>query len=338
MAFDKILNAKINRNAKKLKLIEMLGGKCEHCGESRFYVLNFHHDLENFEKSFNIKELNSGRFSLLLEEVKKCIVLCSNCHQKHHLDKMNTYDKRTTTKQTLLNYKKVCSCENCGESDSRILTFHHLRDKKFDISTWVTNKNIDTIEKLSSEIKEELDKCIVLCHNCHADIHHDKEFYDMYMDQIVEYSNNIKEISKPLDKELVKKMYLDGMKQIDIARHFGTVKSTVCDILKTFGLTTSMADKTYDRQKLIDLHTKGYSNIEISEELNMLKNTVSRIILSLGLKPNIKKARIECKFDISKETLLEELKTQTVKEISEKYNVTVQTVYKKLRMYEIKTK
>ena len=70
----------------------------------------------------------------------------------------------------------------------------------------------------------------------------------------------------------------------------------------------------------------------------MLKNTVSRIILSLGLKPNIKKARVECKFDISKETLLEELKKQTVKEISEKYNVTVQTVYKKLRMYEIKTK
>lgn len=338
MAFDKILNAKINRNAKKIQLIKLLGGKCEHCSEDRFYILNFHHDLENFEKTFNIKDLNGGRFSLLLEEAQKCVLLCSNCHQKHHLDKIDTYDKRTTTKQTLLNYKKVCSCEKCGESDPRILVFHHLRAKNFEISSWITNKHIKDVEKLSTEIKEELDKCIVLCHNCHADIHHDKEFYDMYMDQILEYSDNIKEISKPLDKELVKKMYLDGMKQIDIARHFGTVKSTVCDILKSFGLTTSMADKTYDRQKIIDLHSKGYSNIEICEELGILKNTISRIILSLGLKPNLKKSRVETKFDVTKETLIEELKTQNVSEIAKKYDVALQTVYVKMRKFEIKSK
>ncbi len=65
---------------------------------------------------------------------------------------------------------------------------------------------------------------------------------------------------------------------------------------------------------------------------------MSRIILSLGLKPNIKKARVEAKFDIPKETLLEELKTQTVKEISEKYNVAQQTVYVKMTKFEIKSK
>lgn len=338
MAFDKILTAKINRNAKKLYMVKYLGGKCEHCGESRFYVLNFHHDLEKFEKSFIFKDISGGRFSSLLEEVNKCSLLCSNCHQKYHLDKVKEEIKRTTTKKTLFKYKNVCCCEKCNVSDSRVLVFHHLRDKKFNISSWMSNKHTKSIDDLTNEIKEELDKCIVLCHNCHLEIHHDKEFFDEYMDKVLDYSTRIKEISKPLDKELVKKMFLDGMRQIDIARHFGTVKSTVCDILKSFGLTISMADKSYDREKLAGLHAKGYSNIEIAEELGMLKNTVSRIINELGLKPNIKKARIVAKFDLTKEQLLDELSNLSMNDIAKKYDVTKQTIYVKMRKYEIKPK
>lgn len=58
---------------------------CEKCGESRWYVLDFHHtDPSNKDKS--IAQMNSEGISthLVLEEIKKCIVLCRNCHAELH--------------------------------------------------------------------------------------------------------------------------------------------------------------------------------------------------------------------------------------------------------------
>ena len=60
---------------------------CKRCGDSRYYVLDFHH-LDKKNKSFSISDKVSD-YSLdsLLEECKKCIVLCANCHREiHYLD------------------------------------------------------------------------------------------------------------------------------------------------------------------------------------------------------------------------------------------------------------
>ncbi len=53
----------------------------------------------------------------------------------------------------------VCVC--CGESDIRCLEFDHLKDKSCNISDILTN--VGTLDKL----KIEIDKCQVLCANCH---------------------------------------------------------------------------------------------------------------------------------------------------------------------------
>lgn len=338
MALDKALAGRINRLAKKIYLIDSLGGVCEHCGDDRFYVMNFHHVLDNVEKSFNFCGSTQNRLSTLIAESEKCIILCYNCHQKHHMKTTNVDKRRTNTKRILFEYMGTSACKCCGESESRILHFHHVRNKIISISQWITNKNIKTIDELNDLIKTELDKCILLCPNCHAETHLDKDFNEKYLDLIIKKSKNLTENIKPLDRELVKQMFLDGMQQIDIAKHFHSAKSTISDILKSFGLTISMADKSYDRQKLVELHTKGYSNIEISEELGMRRNTVSRIINELGLKPNIKKARVVAKFDLTKDDLLQELKYLSIKDIMKKYNVALQTVYVKMRKYEIKPK
>ena len=57
-------------------------------------------------------------------------------------------------------------CERCGyDKSSRALEFHHLNpsEKDFGISKVLTR----SIQSL----KEEVDKCILLCSNCHAEIH-----------------------------------------------------------------------------------------------------------------------------------------------------------------------
>jgi len=66
--------------------------KCEKCGDKRFYVLDFHHRNEN-EKVFGICAGVSRGFSKkrILEEIKKCDILCANCHRElHYIEKNNS--------------------------------------------------------------------------------------------------------------------------------------------------------------------------------------------------------------------------------------------------------
>ena len=60
--------------------------RCEKCGIADFRVLDFHHDsLE--KKDFNISDFRyRAGFKKLKEEVKKCSVLCANCHRIVHYE------------------------------------------------------------------------------------------------------------------------------------------------------------------------------------------------------------------------------------------------------------
>jgi hypothetical protein len=61
--------------------------KCLKCGESRYWVLDFHH-LDSTKKEMNVNQ--AGSLRLLKKEIEKCIILCSNCHRDfHHLERNN---------------------------------------------------------------------------------------------------------------------------------------------------------------------------------------------------------------------------------------------------------
>ena len=76
----------------------------------------------------------------------------------------------------LNDYKEKRGCYKCGIKDCRVLDFHHLRDKKFNIG--YANYNHLAFDR----VKKEIEKCAVVCANCHRIIHykkywqHDKEF------------------------------------------------------------------------------------------------------------------------------------------------------------------
>jgi hypothetical protein len=62
--------------------------KCKNCNEKRYWVLEFHHK-DKLEKSDNINKIVLyGNFKLLKEEIRKCEVLCSNCHKDLHHKQM----------------------------------------------------------------------------------------------------------------------------------------------------------------------------------------------------------------------------------------------------------
>lgn len=64
--------------------IQSLKTPCAKCGETRPYVIDFHH-IDPKEKSFNInRKTSKSDFSVIEKEVKKCICLCRNCHMEYH--------------------------------------------------------------------------------------------------------------------------------------------------------------------------------------------------------------------------------------------------------------
>ena len=61
--------------------------KCEKCGFTHLAVLDFHH-LDPSQKEFNIAEMYGKKGGnveeKILNEIKKCCILCSNCHRIFH--------------------------------------------------------------------------------------------------------------------------------------------------------------------------------------------------------------------------------------------------------------
>ena len=65
----------------------------------------------------------------------------------------------------VIEYKKKIRCDHCGVRDHRVIDFHHIRDKEGEVSQMVYQGYG------WNRIKEEIDRCVPLCSNCHR-IHH----------------------------------------------------------------------------------------------------------------------------------------------------------------------
>ena len=71
--------------------------ECSNCGEDHPSCLEFHH-VDKTAKEYKVSAMISNGLSLktVLKEVAKCIVLCSNCHKKHHWEEK--YEKTVSSK------------------------------------------------------------------------------------------------------------------------------------------------------------------------------------------------------------------------------------------------
>lgn len=58
--------------------------RCEKCKEDRWWVLDFHHTNPSEKEGGIARFLKSKGRVKILEEIKKCKILCSNCHRDLH--------------------------------------------------------------------------------------------------------------------------------------------------------------------------------------------------------------------------------------------------------------
>lgn len=102
-----------------------------------------------------------------LEYSKTHTILNNATRKKHNVKNVITFRQRK--KIQAIDYKGG-TCIKCGYNKCvRALSFHHLDPLKKDF-------NISRMSHKWETVKKELDKCILLCLNCHAEEHHNQYF------------------------------------------------------------------------------------------------------------------------------------------------------------------
>lgn len=90
-------------------------------------------------------------------------------HQRNREKRLaRIYERKAAIYQHVQNIKSQLCCVDCGQRHPATLQFHHLNseDKVFNISD--AARRGTSLER----IKKEMEKCIVLCANCHLIRHY----------------------------------------------------------------------------------------------------------------------------------------------------------------------
>jgi len=75
--------------------------------------------------------------------------------------------KRDELRKYVLNIKQTSCCKVCGEKHIAVLDFHHRDSKTKDTTVAIAINREWSIKRL----QQEIDKCDILCSNCHRKLH-----------------------------------------------------------------------------------------------------------------------------------------------------------------------
>lgn len=158
----------------KSELIAERGGRCEACGYNATHAaMEFHHR-DSESKKFGLGSF-SGTRARLAAEAAKCALLCANCHRIRHLalqsatgsvaHQVPLSSRQARKARAVLYMGGTCFTCNLRFPDAA-LEFHHResRSKEFGISQTGTPNAWD-------KVRAELEKCVMLCANCHREVH-----------------------------------------------------------------------------------------------------------------------------------------------------------------------
>lgn len=89
IAYQRKYRSSGRKQARKLEMCEYKGCKCVMCGliatEVTISAFDFHH-LDPSEKEYTPSDMVNMRWERIVDELDKCVLLCSNCHRIIHSD------------------------------------------------------------------------------------------------------------------------------------------------------------------------------------------------------------------------------------------------------------
>lgn len=129
----------------------------------------------NTTKSVELFNMSNSKTGRRISWCKPCIKDYDHNRHKNQRTKIGAQKKarRKSIIQWFLTLKTTLRCEWCSENHPACLTFHHTNpiEKETEVSqavAWAWSKE---------RILKEIEKCIVLCFNCHSR-HHFGEKYE----------------------------------------------------------------------------------------------------------------------------------------------------------------
>ncbi len=161
--------------AKKIRAIQLKGGKCLKCDTDDIFVLEFHHF--SIAKEDTINQLRNRRWSAVEKELEKCELLCANCHRDGHCVSTSRNYLEAQRKLLSLGVRDI-RCEECDYLGNNwaSLSFHHNKgNKAFTLNDALYRK----ISVSLDDIAKEISKCEILCCNCHRVKHIDVKKFNL---------------------------------------------------------------------------------------------------------------------------------------------------------------
>jgi hypothetical protein len=127
---------KWRRNTRE-RIIESLGSMCVCCGCISIPTLDAHHlDPTKKEFSFGKIRANSKSWGKIVDELRKCVLVCSNCHREIHAGIKTVPENPTRFNEKYAVYKEKLEPSLCGKCGKEISsrTINNLCEKCYNIS------------------------------------------------------------------------------------------------------------------------------------------------------------------------------------------------------------
>jgi len=110
------------RDNTKKKIVQAMGGCCQICKYDKCYAsLDLHH-INPEEKEFALGKIMAqpAAWHKIVEECKKCILVCSNCHREIHNGVTSVPEIYKKFDESLIEKQEIYNCKICGTECSFI--------------------------------------------------------------------------------------------------------------------------------------------------------------------------------------------------------------------------
>ena len=103
------------RKRTKERMVAAMGGSCQCCGYDKCKdALAFHHvDPTKKELGFGGLRANPQNWDTTVQELKKCILVCHNCHSEIHAGVRTLPNQYSKFNDEYTDYKKVLEYDEC---------------------------------------------------------------------------------------------------------------------------------------------------------------------------------------------------------------------------------
>ncbi len=132
---------------------------------------------EEFSFKYKTRNILQPQCKMCVKE-RDYILYQENTNNRKTKIRNRAKDELFNVKKFYRDYKMTQKCSKCGDDRWYVIDFHHTNDKIMSVASIVKRGSIRLL-------KEELEKCIPLCANCHRELHYTENTLGTVVDEVI---------------------------------------------------------------------------------------------------------------------------------------------------------